>query len=75
MLLQFPFLSPKGRGLDNMKRLPCVCLSHFYINIIYEDMFTKFAENVYGCQNMSAIRICPHFKKQNGRCSRLFKNE
>ena len=32
-------------------------LSHFYINLyiafIYEDIFTKFAESVYGYENMS----------------------
>ena len=50
-----------------MKRLPyvhaCVYLSHFYVNlyvtVIYEDIFTKFAENVYGCENMSVKN--PHF--------------
>ena len=35
----------------------CVHLSHFYINLyisfIDEDVFIKFAENVYGCENMS----------------------
>ena len=36
----------------------CVCafvtlLNQAYISFIYEDIFTKFAENVYGCNNMS----------------------
>ena len=35
----------------------CVHLSYFVINLyiafMYEDIFTKFAENVYGCENMS----------------------
>ena len=34
-----------------------VCLSHYYTNLyisfIYEDIFTKFAENVYSCENMT----------------------
>ena len=51
----------KGGVWEIMKCLLCVCvcmrLSHFYINLcikfIYEDIFTKFAEAVYGCENMS----------------------
>ena len=39
----------------------CVCLSHFYIKLyissIYEDNFTKFAENIYGCENMSVKKL------------------
>ena len=50
-----------------MKCLPCmracmhVCVLYIafimhvcllYIAFIYEDIFTKFAENVYGCENM-----------------------
>ena len=35
----------------------CVCLSHFYKNLyisfIYENTFIKFAEILYGCENMS----------------------
>ena len=34
----------------------CVQLSHFFINLyisfIYEDIFTKFEENVYGCEKV-----------------------
>ena len=37
--------------------LACVHLSHFYINLyisfICEYIFTRFAENVHGCENMS----------------------
>ena len=44
-----------------------VCLSHFYINLyisfIYEDIFTKFAENVYGCENMP-VKILYSFLKK-----------
>ena len=35
----------------------CVHLLHCYINLyisfIYEGIFTKFEENVYGCENLS----------------------
>ena len=34
-----------------------VCLSHFYIKVyislIFENIFSRFAENVYGCENRS----------------------
>ena len=48
-----------------MKCLPCVhaCvhLSYFLINLyiafIYEDIFSKFAENVYGCENMAVTNF------------------
>ena len=37
------------------------CMPHFYINLhnsfIYEDIFTKFAENVYGCEIMSVEKF------------------
>ena len=57
-----------------MKRFPfvrvcvhaCVHWSHFkiklYISFSYEDIFTKFAENVYGCENMSVKNNGTHFK-------------
>ena len=40
----------------------CMCaLSYFFTNLyvtfIYEDIFTKFAENVYGCKNMSVTNF------------------
>ena len=35
----------------------CVRLSHFYISLIYKDLFAKFAENVYGCENMSVKNL------------------
>ena len=60
------FLSPaKGHGQEIIKCLPYVCASvracvrssHFCINLnisfIYEDIFTKFAGNVYGYENLS----------------------
>ena len=58
----------------------CVRLSHFYINLyisfIYEDIFAKFAENVYGCENMSVKKSCPHLKKtKHGSHSRLIENQ
>ena len=62
-----------------MKHLPYVrvCLSRFYTNLnisfIYKDIFTKFAGNVYGYENMSG-KFWPHFEKQNGRHSQLFEN-
>ena len=71
MLLELHFYLPlaKGRGWEVMKRLPyvhvcvsaCVGLLHFYINLnisfICDDIFTKFAENIYGCENMSVKKI------------------
>ena len=53
-------------------------LSHFYINLnisfIYKDIFTKFAGNVYGYENMSVQNFGLILKKQNGRHSKLFEN-
>ena len=47
----------------------CVCLSHFkimlYISFSYEDVFTKFAENVCGCEDMSVKNSGTYFKKDN----------
>ena len=44
----------------------CVDLSHFKINLYilssYEDIFTKFVENVYGCENMSLKMMVLIFK-------------
>ena len=49
----------------------CIRLSGFSINLnilfIYKDIFIKFARNVYA-------KFWPHFGKQNGRHSQLFKN-
>ena len=57
---------------------PCICLSCFYVNLnisfIYKNIFTKFAGNVYGYENLSA-KFWPHFeilKKQNHH-SQLFE--
>ena len=62
----FGFLSAaEGHGREIIKRLPymrpsvcpCICSSHFYINLnisfIYKDIFAKFAGNVYGYENLS----------------------
>ena len=46
----------------------CMCvfitfLNHkLYISFSYEDIFTKFAEDVYGCENMSVKNRSSHFK-------------
>ena len=57
----------------------CVCLSHFYINLyisfFYEDIFTKFTENVHGYENMSVKNVVLILKKNQYGChSRLFEN-
>ena len=61
----FILSAAEGRGWEFIKRLPyecaCVCesvhSSRFYINLsisfIYKDIFTKFAGNVYGYENLS----------------------
>ena len=41
--------------------LPHFCTNH-YIAFIYGDIFTNFAENVYGYENMS-VKIYTHLKK------------
>ena len=42
--------------------------SCFYINlnisVIYKDIFTKFAGNVYGYENLFVQNFVPHFEKQ-----------
>ena len=74
MLLQLYFyLPPAKAGVGEIMKHhlyvcvhACVRLSHFYINLhvsfIYQDIFTKFAENVYVCENMSIKKFCHHFK-------------
>ena len=52
----------------------CMCafvtfLNQLHISFSYEDIFTKFAENVYGCANISVNNYDTHFKKQHGRHS------
>ena len=53
-ILENYYLPPaaEGHGREIIKRLPSVCSSRFCINLnisfIYEDIFTKFAGNVYG---------------------------
>ena len=63
----------EGRGWEIIKRLPymyvCVRLSvhssRFYTNLnisfIYKDIFTKFAGNVYGYENLS-LKFWPDFE-------------
>ena len=65
MLLQLHFHLPGLGDYETPSVCVCVCvvlcaclqLSHFYINLyilfIYDDIFTKFAKNVYGSENMS----------------------
>ena len=74
MLLQSHFNLPtvKAEGWEIIKCLPCVrvyaCvhLSYFYIKLCisfsYEDIFTKFAKNLYACENMSVKYYGTHFK-------------
>ena len=56
---QHYYLPPaaEGRGRSIIKRRPSVRSSRFCINchisFIYEDIFTKFTENVYGYENLS----------------------
>ena len=51
----------EGRGREIIKHLPyvracirssCFCI-HLNVSFIYEDIFTKFAGNVYGNKNLS----------------------
>ena len=80
----FFYLPPaaEGRGQEIIKCLPyvrlSVRLSRFCINLnisfIYEYIFTKFAGNVYGYENLSLKKFQPHFEKQNGRHRLLFEN-
>ena len=70
------FLSPGGQSQWEIRiHLLCVCavlacvgLSHFYINLyvsfISEDIFTRFAENVYGCENMSVKHFALVLKRK-----------
>ena len=51
----------------------CVHMSHFkiklYLSFIYEDILTKFAENVYGCGNMSPKKIGTRLKNNMAHIS------
>ena len=55
----------------------CVCFSYFLINLyitfIYEDIFTKFAENVYGCENMSVTNVVLILKNNMAAIARFAK--
>ena len=43
-----------------------VTFVHKPLSLIYEDIFTKFAENVYGYENISVKKFAMILKKQNG---------
>ena len=49
----------------------CVNLN---ISIIYKDIFTKFAGNVYGYENLSLQNFSLILKKQNGTIANCLKN-
>ena len=80
MLLQLHFYLPpaKGQGWEIMKSLLCACmcvcacvlLTQFYLNVyvsfIYENIFSRFAGNVYSCENMFAKNFILILKKQHG---------
>ena len=58
----------------------CVRLSHFYINLnisfIYEDIFTKFAGNVYGYENLSVPNLSLILKNKmatRANCLKIIK--
>ena len=56
----------------------CMCtLSHFkiklYILFSYEYIFTKFAENVYGCENMSVKNDFTSLKKNMAAIANCWK--
>ena len=72
LLLLYFYLLPAKAGLGDYETPSvrvcmrvcmhaCMRLSHFYINLytsfIYEDMFTKFAQNASGCENMSVKNV------------------
>ena len=70
-------------GLGDYEKPPVhacvrVRLSHFYINLyisaIYEDIFTKFEETIYGYENMFVKSCVIILKKQHGRHGGLFEN-
>ena len=76
--LGFNYLPPaaQGRGWGTIKRLPYVrpsiCLSNFYINLnisfIYKDIFTKFAGNVYGYENLPVQNFGPDIAPRGSEC-------
>ena len=57
------FLIEPGLGVYEMS---CMRLSHFYtilyISFIYEDIFTNFAEKIYGCESMSVKNFVLNLK-------------
>ena len=71
----------KSRGQEIIKRLPYVCacirLSHFCINLnisfIYEDIFTKFAGNVYGNKHLSLKNFSPILKNKMAAIANCLK--
>ena len=76
----------ESRGREIIKRLPYVrpsiCeyvrLLHFCINLnilfIYEDIFTKFAGNVYGYENLSLQNFSLILKNKMAALANLFEN-
>ena len=72
----------KGCGWEIIKHLLCfhasIHSSYFYINLsisfIYKDIFTKFVGKVYGYKKHVCAKFWPHFDKQSGSHSQLFKN-
>ena len=58
MLLQLHFHFPPGLRDYEMSSVrafvcACMCVCHIFKSFIIEVIFIKFAENVYGCENMS----------------------
>ena len=47
-----------------------VTILHKPLYLIHEDIFTKFAENVYGCANIS-IKIFGFILKIQNDCSKI----
>ena len=81
------WLSPAGQGLlsEDYETLSvwaclrlCVVLLCFYLNcyisFIYEYIFTKFAENVYGYEHFFCKNFWCRFENQNGRHSQFLEN-
>ena len=88
MFLQFDFYPPPVKPelghseIHSLRAYVCVCMhvcvvtflnQALYLIHLCNDIFTKFTENFYGCENMSKI-FFTHFKTQHGRHSRLLKN-
>ena len=76
--------APKGYGREIIKRLlyvhgtvcPFVTFFHkpYYITFINKDIFTKFAGNVYGYENISVQNFGLIFKNKMAAIADCFKN-